>query len=177
MPNHSLPQVTGPSDELIRRAHATSSRASELQTVQRDLLQPAPSGPCQPWRHLAHPRALGQWLNSMNRLAAASVIEANAACRGGQQQELGTRREWCPASLVVPAALRRSGRTETLTRPSHTSDDQRIPSANNQDGEQPKPDAELEFLRSSSSEVEARRRTDAGEVGCPNIYQQRHPAA
>ena len=28
--------------------------------------------------------------------------------------DFGTKREWCPGSLVVPATLRRSGRTETL---------------------------------------------------------------
>ena len=34
----------------------------------------------------------------------------------------GMKREWCPGSLVVPAALRRAGRTETLTgQASHTS--------------------------------------------------------
>jgi hypothetical protein len=34
----------------------------------------------------------------------------------------GTKREWCPGSLVPPATLRRSGRTETLTgQASHTS--------------------------------------------------------
>ena len=48
-------------------------------------------------------------------MAAASTVGANAACRGGQQKDLGTRREWCPVSLVVSATLRRSGRTETLT--------------------------------------------------------------
>ncbi len=29
--------------------------------------------------------------------------------------DFGTNREWCPGSLVVSSALRRSGRTETLT--------------------------------------------------------------
>ena len=34
----------------------------------------------------------------------------------------GTKREWCPVSLVVPETLRRPGRTETLSgRASHTS--------------------------------------------------------
>jgi hypothetical protein len=83
------------------------------------------------------PGALGQGLNPMNRLATASAIGANAACRGGQKEDLGTRREWCPVSLVVPAALRRSGRTETLTRHLHTSDDERIPRATDgQEGNQ-----------------------------------------
>ena len=105
--DHWLPLVTAQSDEL--------KSASNPQTVQRDLPQArtpratsaeAPSGA---------PGALGQGLNPMNRLAAASAIGANAACRGGQKEDLGTKREWCPGSLVVPATLRRSGRTETLT--------------------------------------------------------------
>ena len=106
--DHGLPLVTAQSDAL--------KSASNPQTVQRDLPQArtprtttaeAPSGA---------PGALGQGLNPMNRLAAASAIGANAACRGGQKEDLGAKREWCPESLVVPATLnRRSGRTETLT--------------------------------------------------------------
>jgi hypothetical protein len=36
------------------------------------------------------PRALGQGLNPMYRLAAAIAIGANAACRGGEKEDLGT---------------------------------------------------------------------------------------
>jgi hypothetical protein len=36
----------------------------------------------------------------MNRLPTGSAIDANAACRGGEQQSNGTKREWCPGSLV-----------------------------------------------------------------------------
>jgi len=37
--------------------------------------------------------------------------------RAGQakQKEDGTQREWCPVSHAIPASLRRSGGTETLT--------------------------------------------------------------
>jgi hypothetical protein len=38
----------------------------------------------------------------MNRLPTGSAIDANAACRGGEQQRNGTKREWCPESLVDP---------------------------------------------------------------------------
>jgi hypothetical protein len=43
----------------------------------------------------------------MNRLAAASAIEANAACRGGQQQDLGTKRRGLDreARLTISAEL------------------------------------------------------------------------
>ena len=41
----------------------------------------------------------------MKRLPTGSVIDANAACRGGEQQRNGTKREWCPVSLVDPERL------------------------------------------------------------------------
>ena len=96
------PQVTGSPrvktpDRATRSAPAHSPRAMSAQ---------AQSGA---------PGALGQGLNPMNRLAAAIVIiGANAACRGGEKEDLGTKREWCPVSLVVSATPRRSVRTETL---------------------------------------------------------------
>ena len=57
-----LAQVTAPRDVLT---------ASIPQTVQRDLHLPAPRGPRQPERNLAHPEPWDRWLNSMNRLATA----------------------------------------------------------------------------------------------------------
>ena len=42
---------------------------------------------------------------------------ASSACNAGEQQSNSHKREWCPASLVIPAALRRAGWTETLTQP------------------------------------------------------------
>jgi hypothetical protein len=38
----------------------------------------------------------------MSLLPVGSVIDANAACRGGEQQRNGTKREWCPEALVDP---------------------------------------------------------------------------
>ncbi len=100
------PQVTAPRDGLTARQNSRSCNAICPARSPRAMSAMAPPGA---------PPSLGEWLDPMDRLAAASAIEANAACRGGQQQDLGTKREWCPVSLVVPAALRRSGRTETLT--------------------------------------------------------------
>jgi hypothetical protein len=100
-----LAQVTAPSDGLTARQNRRPCNAICLARSTRALSAEAPSGA---------PRALGQGLNPMNRLAAAIVIGANAACRGGEREDLGTKREWCPVSLVVSATPRRSVRTETL---------------------------------------------------------------
>ncbi len=84
-----------------------------------------PSATCghsPPRRPLAHPEPWDKGSSRLDRLAPASAIGANAACRSGQPIDLGTRREWCPVSLAVPATPRRTGRTETLTRLAHTSD-------------------------------------------------------
>jgi len=89
--DHRQPLVTAQSDGL--------KSASNPQTVQRDLPQArtpratsaeAPSGA---------PGAVGQGLNPMNRLAAASTIGANAACRGGQKEDLGENRSGVPSPL------------------------------------------------------------------------------
>jgi hypothetical protein len=47
----------------------------------------------------------------MDRPAAASAIEANAACRGGQQQDLGTKRRELDreARLTISAELGHEG--------------------------------------------------------------------
>ena len=100
-----LAQVMAPSDGLTARQNRRPCNAICPARSPRATSAEAPSGA---------PRALGQGLNPMNRLAAAIAIGANAACRGGEKEDLGTKREWCPVSLVVPATLRRSGRTETL---------------------------------------------------------------
>lgn len=66
------------------------------------------------------PWTLGQWslrIGYANRQASATP--QRRATQASSQQPC-TKREWCPASLVVPVALRREGRTETLTRPLHT---------------------------------------------------------
>ena len=101
-----LAQVMAPSDGLTARQNRRPCNAICPARSPRATSAEAPSGA---------PRALGQGLNPMNRLAAAIAIGANAACRGGEKEDLGTKREWCPVSLVVPATLRRLGRTETLT--------------------------------------------------------------
>ena len=66
---------------------------------------------------------LGPWVNGLcaSRYAnrQASAVPQRRATQASSQQPC-TNREWCPASLVVPIALRRGGRTETLTRPLHT---------------------------------------------------------
>ena len=58
---------------------------------------------------------------SVSRLATASVTEARAVPGRPGRRKSAQEREWCPASAVVPDALRRSGRTETLTRMNDTS--------------------------------------------------------
>jgi hypothetical protein len=66
------------------------------------------------------PWTLGQWslrIGYVNRQTSATP--QRRATQASSQQPC-TKREWCPASLVVPVALRREGRTETLTRPLHT---------------------------------------------------------
>jgi hypothetical protein len=61
---------------------------------------------------------LGPWVNGpcASRYAnrQASAVPQRRATQASSQQPC-TNREWCPASLVVPIALRREGRTETLT--------------------------------------------------------------
>jgi hypothetical protein len=52
---------------------------------------------------------------SVDRLATASVTEAKAVLGLPGRRKSAQEREWCPASAKVPDALRRSGRTETLT--------------------------------------------------------------
>ena len=79
---------------------------SSTRTVQRGPSScPLPAGSVQSRAEEAPPRALGQWLRSMNRIPTGSAIDANAACRGGKQQRNGTKREWCPESLVDPDRL------------------------------------------------------------------------
>jgi hypothetical protein len=114
-----LSQVTDPRDVLPRALPgATLTVADDRQAACASRLRPPAHRPA------VQPLSPGHGLEPTNRLAAASAVGANAACRGGQQQDPGTRREWCPVSLVVPVALRRSGRTETLTRPIYTGDNE-----------------------------------------------------
>ena len=88
----------------------------------RSFYLPAPRGLSPKPRRNGAPPSLGSMAHPMNRLPTGSAIDANAACRGGKQKTNGTKREWCPGSLVPPATLRRAGRTETLTgQASHTS--------------------------------------------------------
>lgn len=47
---------------------------------------PLPAGPVQSRAAKAHPRTLGQGLNSMALLPTGSTIDADTACRGGKQQ-------------------------------------------------------------------------------------------
>jgi len=111
----TLPQRTGVLPGLSQvTPHVTGSHArQDLGPCNAVCTRPLPAG------HVSHGAnrrtpSLGAMAHPMDRLHAGSAIDANAACRGGQQQ-LGTKREWCPVSLVVPATPRRSGRTETLT--------------------------------------------------------------
>ena len=81
MPTSSDVALAAPVDKGLTRVSAVAdpsdglNRASEMQTVQRDLLDArsaramsamAPSS--------GAPRALGKWLNPMDRLATASAI-------------------------------------------------------------------------------------------------------
>ena len=87
---------------------------------------PAPRGRRSNRAFYAHPRALGQWVNSMDRLPTGSAVDANAACRGGKHKRNGTKRAWCPESLVAFETLRRSIRTKTLTGQAvHTSSNEK----------------------------------------------------
>ena len=63
------------------------------------------------------PASSGQQLNPVQLLPTGSVTGAKNGCSRGNQQWWFhcTNREWCPGSLVVLDALRRAGRTETLT--------------------------------------------------------------
>lgn len=61
------------------------------------------------------PWTLGQWSLRIALCQQASQRSATATCNAGMQSTTLHNREWCPASLVVPIALRREGRTETLT--------------------------------------------------------------
>ena len=70
------PQVTVPRDGLTARQNSRSCNAICPARSPRAMSAMAPPGA---------PPSLGEWLDPMNRLAAASAIEANAACRGGQQ--------------------------------------------------------------------------------------------
>ena len=115
MTTRTLPQRTGVLPALSQvMPHVTGSLArQDLGPCNAARTRPLPAG------HVSHganrrTQSLGAMAHPMDRLPAGSAIDANAACRGGQQQ-LGTKREWCPVSLVVPATPRRSGRTETLT--------------------------------------------------------------
>lgn len=112
-------QVTEPSDGLCRsHRRPPKAAAGATATVADDRLNACTSRHRRPeHRPAVHPLSPGHGLEPTNQLAAASAVGANVACRGGQQQDLGTGREWCPVSLVVLVALRRSGRAETLTRP------------------------------------------------------------
>jgi len=103
---HGLQQVTAPSDALSARPKRRPCNAI--------CPDPLPAGHISRGAVWRTPSP-GTRAHPTNRLAAASDFGANAACRGGQTEDLGTRREWCPVSLATPATPRRSGRTETLT--------------------------------------------------------------
>jgi hypothetical protein len=108
-------QVTDPSDGLPAAAGIpgkpflmTSPQAGFVMQASNGLidlaLPPEPRGAA----HAAGARSVG-------RLATASVTEAKAVPGRPGRRKSAQEREWCPASAVVPDALRRSGRTETLT--------------------------------------------------------------
>ncbi len=111
-----LAQVTPPSDGL--------PAPSSTWTAQRSLSSACSSqASCKPAPTRRPLRALGQRLDSMSSLPTGTRHRRQERVQPWHAtQQFCTNREWCPESLVDPATLRRSGRTETLTgQAAHTS--------------------------------------------------------
>lgn len=75
-------------------------------------------------KNLAYLPALGEGSNWWKRATARSP-PGPTPCRAGHPRiSSAPNGRGVPVSLAVPATPRRSGRTETLTRPEHTSDNE-----------------------------------------------------
>jgi|GEM_PF-3096673 len=101
-----LPQVTAPSDVLTARQNRRPCNAI--------CTRPLPAG------HVSRSAAwrtpsLGKMAQPDGPTCNSEAPSAPSRVPRRQKDDFGTKREWCPGSLVVPATLRRSGRTETLT--------------------------------------------------------------
>ena len=105
----SLAPVADPSDGLPARQLRRPCNAVCLPTCHWQAS--STRRPC------GAPASSGQQLNPVQLLPTGSVTGAKNGCSRGNQQWWFhcTNREWCPGSLVVLDALRRAGRTETLT--------------------------------------------------------------
>ena len=102
----ALALVTAPSDGLKARRNRRPCNAICPARSPRAMLAKALPGATPSHGELAHPD--GMTCNSKAPSAPSRVPRRPMI-------DFGTKREWCPGSLVVLATLRRCGRTETLT--------------------------------------------------------------